>query len=330
MLQRNRGQVTFERYMELCLYNPLQGYYTTKEKIFGKEGDYYTSPYTHRFFSQTLAHVFACFFQQLGRPHPFHLIELGAGEGLLGREILAYLSKHHQTVWKAAEYLALEVDRFELPTRICGVVFSNEFFDALPVHRVRLRDSQLREIYVELDNDLEESEGEISDPRIVEYMQEGFERWREGYEYEVNLRLIEVLEKLDFHLESGMVLTIDYGYDWPEYDSLPRATGTLMCYDQHRAHQNPYINIGRQDITAHVNFEIMLKTGQRLGWGNQPLKTQRRFLMEWGLEEKLLGMDNVDSQSWEERLKLKTLLLPEGISDTMKVLVQSVRVTGDK
>ncbi len=91
---------------------------------------------------------------------------------------------------------------------------------------------------------------------------------------------------------------------------------------------DPYLNLGRQDITSHVNFEVMEQTGSQLGWKSESLRTQRRFLLDWGLEERLMEEEAqglLNSERMEERLGLKTLLVPGGISDTMKVLVQHVR-----
>ena len=313
--------------MDFCLYDPGQGYYTTKERIFGPQGDYYTSPYTHQLFAHSLASAFVHYFELLARPRPFHLVELGVGEGFLGRGILERLKGGYPEVFDCVEYFPVEVG-VDLPERIQGIVFSNEFFDALPVHRVRVRGSEVREIYVSVGDEISEMEGEITDPFILEYMRMGFNQWREGCEYEVNLRMLEVLKDLDRRMDSGVVLTVDYGYDRGEYDSRDRPHGTLLCYHRHEVISNPYINLGCQDITAHVNFEVMEQTGCQLGWKSEPLRTQRQFLLEWGLEERLMEEEAqglLNPERMEERLGLKTLLAPGGISDTMKVLVQHVR-----
>lgn len=322
-------RVTFERFMDFCLYDPQRGYYRTKKKIFGRAGDYYTSSYTHRLFAEILAAALAHYLGRLGESGPVDLVELGAGEGILARNILAWMEANCSPLYRRLNYTAVEIDRPDLPASIHGMVLSNEFFDALPVHRVRVRESALREIYVETRDGIREVEGEISDARILEYMRVGFERWEEGCEYEVNLRLLEMLEDLERRMKRGYVVTIDYGHDRESYQALPRAGGTLMCYYQHQALADPYAHIGQQDITAHVNFEVMREVGERLGWRNEPLKTQRQFLREWGLEERLLEEERkglFDPAQWEERLQLKTLLLPGGVSDTMKVLVQALRI----
>ena len=314
--------------MEYCLYDPLRGYYTTKSKVFGPEGDFYTSPYTHPLFAEVLGDALGSYLAAVGGEAELHLVELGSGEGILGGGVLSRLENHHPEIFARLKYLAVEVGRSQLPQEFRGVVFSNEFFDALPVHRVRVTGGELREVYVRFESEVEEVEGELSDPRIIEYMRAGFDHWNEGYDYEVNLRMVETLEDLDRHFESGFLVTIDYGYQWEDYAAVERRGGTLMCYHRHRAHPNPYINIGQQDITAHVNFEVLGKTGERLGWRGSALKSQRQFLREWGLEERLMEKENrevLKAAQLEALMGLKKLLLPGGVSDIMKVLVQSVR-----
>ena len=310
------------------LYDPLHGYYTTKSKVFGSEGDFYTSPYTHPLFAEVLGDALGSYLATLGGESELHLVELGSGEGILGGGVLSRLENHHPEIFARLAYLPLEVGHSKLPQQFRGVVFSNEFFDALPVHRVRVRGGELREVYVRFEPGVEEVEGELSDPRILEYMRSGFAEWNEGYDYEVNLSMVETLEDLDRHLESGFLVTIDYGHRWEDYAAVERSGGTLMCYHRHRAHPDPYINIGQQDITAHVNFEVLERTGERLGWHGSDLKSQRQFLGEWGLEARLMEKENheaLKAAQLEELLGLKRLLLPGGVSDVMKVLVQSVR-----
>lgn len=321
--------ITFERFMEFCLYDPECGYYTTKSKVIGRKGDFYTSPHMHPMFGQILADAFVFYFDLCSKPKPFHIVELGAGEGLLREQILTRLRHWYPQIYEQVEYMSVEVNE-ALPDEIQGVVFSNELFDALPVHRVRVRGGEVREIFVNFGDQISEKEGDITDSRILNYMKLGFDRWCEGNEYEVNLRMVDQLEALEHRIKSGVVLTIDYGYDWEEYNSEERASGTLLCYHRHQTAQNPYLNLGDQDITAHVNFQVMQKTGDRLGWRSQPLKRQREFMLEWGLEKVLIEEENrgfLNPDRIETRLGLKELLVPGGISDTMKVLVQKVRLS---
>lgn len=314
--------------MDFCLYDQEFGYYTTGREVFGGRGDYYTSPYANPVFAHILADVFAHYHQAYLDCESFQVVELGAGEGVLGEDILKRLREQHPQVHERVDYLPVELDT-QLPASIRGVVFSNEFFDALPFHRVRVEAAELSEIYIRGDGEISELPGEISDPRILGYMKEGFRKWQEGYQYEVNLRMGEVLEDLDRRLDSGIVLTLDYGYEWEEYDAMERPAGTLMCYHRHQLVTDPFVNLGEQDITSHVNFDVMRGIADGLGWETEPLKTQRQFLMEWGLESYLLeeqARGLLNPARIQERLGFRDLLLPGGISDTMKVLVHKVRL----
>ena len=321
--------MTFAQFMELCLYDPEEGYYRRGSRIFGPRGDFYTSPYTHSLFARILGDALAGYLSCLDADGPLDLIELGAGEGILGKGVLDRLESRHPGIFARVRYRAVEFGDARLPERIHGAVFSNELFDALPVHRVRVSQSELKEIFVRLGEPIAEVEGELSDPRILEYMRLGFPRWREGCVYEANLRMVEILEDLDRRIHRGFVLTLDYGFEAPEYEAMDRRDGTLLCYHRHRVHSDPYVNLGRQDLTSHVNFRVFRKTAARLGWTNRPLRSQRRFLMRWGLEARLLEEERkglLRAERVEGRLGLKALLAPGGISDTLKVQVQAVRL----
>jgi len=320
--------------MEYCLYDPVDGYYTGGRQVFGRSGDFYTSPYTHRFFAETVADACAAYLGSL-KPKPderLYLVEYGAGTRLLGKQLTRRLESAHPEVAERVDYVPIDIRFGSLPDRFKGVVFSNEFFDALPVHRVRIREGRIREIYVKVGGSIEEVEGDPSDPRIEGHMRAGFQDWTEGWEYEVNLRMLEMLERLDASLDQGNVITIDYGFRRAEYGRVPRAAGTIMSYHRHQPVPDPYLRPGEQDITAHVNFDMLIDKATELGWRSDPIKTQREFLMEWGLHQRLLEEEQqglLSPARIEDRLGLKALLLPGGISDTMKVLVHAVRTGED-
>lgn len=330
MLPFDNRLVTFAQFMESCLYDPSDGYYTSGREVFGRAGDFYTSPYTHRFFAETVADACAAYLGRLARRpgEKLHLVEYGAGTRLLGEQLSQRLNAAHPDLAEQVEYLPIDIRYGSLPGRVRGVVFSNEFFDALPVHRVRIREGRIREIYLRLGDPIAEVEDDPSDPRIEEYMRAGFTDWVEGWEYEVNLRMLEVLERLDRSLGQGYLITIDYGFQQADYGRVPRAAGTIMSYYRHEPVPDPYLRPGEQDITAHVNFDMLIARAAELGWKSERLKSQRQFLMDWGLGERLLEEEQqgvLNAARIEQRLGLKALLLPGGISDTMKVLVQAVR-----
>ena len=124
------GPLPFDRFMELALYHPSLGYYRRQRDPFGASGDYYTSSQLQPVFGRLIAQKIAEWEEQLGRPEDFTVVELGAGRGETAREIRKRLPR--------ARYIEVEKGAGAMPERFTGVVFSNEFFDALPVRVVRL------------------------------------------------------------------------------------------------------------------------------------------------------------------------------------------------
>ena len=330
MISLPRKPITFAEYMERCLYDPDHGYYTSGRQVFGPTGDFYTSAHTHPLFAEILTDAFVDLLRNLGSG-PFQLVELGPGDRSLARSIRSYLERTHPSVAVNLEYRPVDV-REALPEQIRGIVFSNELFDALPVHRVRVRNRRLRELYVQGDEtgQICETEGPVSDDRIPAYLKVGFGRRHEGWEYEVNLRMVECLEALNRRIRQAYVFTIDYGFLREEYDRVDRAAGTLLSYSGHQVVDNPYLSPGEQDLTAHVNFTVMIETGRAMGWADQRLKSQRRFMQDAGLAQRLMraeqSFQDLNADRVTELLQLKRLLEPGGISDVMRVLVQEVRV----
>ena len=223
MISLPRKPITFAEYMERCLYDPDHGYYTSGRQVFGPTGDFYTSAHTHPLFAEILTDAFVDLLRNLGSG-PFQLVELGPGDRSLARSIRSYLERTHPSVAVNLEYRPVDV-REALPEQIRGIVFSNELFDALPVHRVRVRNRRLRELYVQGDETgrICETEGPVSDDRIPAYLKVGFGRRHEGWEYEVNLRMVECLEALNRRIRQAYVFTIDYGFLREEYGRVDRA-----------------------------------------------------------------------------------------------------------
>jgi len=327
--------ITFAEYMERCLYDPEHGYYTSGRQVFGPAGDFYTSAHTHPLFAEILADTFADLLGNLDVARPLHLVELGPGDRTLARRILSFLGRSHPSIAANTVYVPVDVNEV-LPDRISGIVFSNEFFDALPVHRVRPGQGQLRELYVQADSTgrIAETEGPLSDQRISGYVKAAFGRLREGWDYEVNLRMLECLHELNRRIDQAYVLTIDYGFLREEYHKEDRAAGTLLSYSRHQVVDDPYLHPGEQDLTSHVSFSVMIETGRAMGWVSQGPVTQRQFMEERGLMRRLVraeqGFRDLNADLVQELLQLKRLLQPGGISDVMRVLVQAVRVRTDR
>src|SRR5919199_276624 len=399
-------RITFAEYMDLVLYHPEQGYYATGAVNIGSEGDFFTSSHLGRDFGELLAEQFAQMWEILGRPTPFTLLEMGAGQGLLAADILYYLHRHYSDCFESVQYIIVEkaaglitqqqqqLQRLKLQTKplplrwtsleeipensITGCCFSNELVDAFPVHQVVLEGGQLREIYVTTPevagatyaSPLEEStvsdypakiqkvhsDDEInlvevtdtlSTPKLIEYFDFiGIDllsgAYSEGYRTEVNLAALDWLKTVANRLQRGFLLTIDYGYFADRYYQPARHQGTLQCYYQHRHHDDPYLYVGQQDITAHVNFTALEHQGELCGLRKVGFTQQGLFLMALGLGDRIAALSSTDNARGQaiakaqdvmtimrRREALHQLMDPMGLGG-FGVLVQSKNLTAQE
>jgi len=307
--------------MEEALYHPEYGYYCASRHPIGREGDFYTSSNLDPVFGKLLAREFARMAAELDvREKSFIVVELGAGDGRLARDILTerpfqYCILERSPAMRRRQEEALRGFNIEwiarLPEDLTGCVFSNEFFDALPVRRVVRRNGVLREIYVA--DDFSEVEMEPKPPIEVPI--------GEGQSTEVCLDARRWIHDIAAALRQGFHLTIDYGYTAPEYFAHPR--GTLMCYRRHQAVENPYIRIGEQDITAHVNFSDLIEAGRAASLETVEFRTQMDFLVSRGILEEMQALAVSGQAADIQRLTaIKKLILPDAMGERFKVLVQ--------
>jgi len=258
--------------------------------------------------------------RELDSPGDFTVVELGAGR----QEMSGAFSR-----WN---YLPVDTDRGALPERFRGVVFSNEFFDALPVELAVFRDGRLREQRVGLEgDDFVWQEGADAPSAVAEFVARYFPEPVEGGWYEANLDALRWVERIAGALESGFVVSIDYGYTREELLA-GRHRGTIMTYRQHSASANPYEAPGEQDITAHVNFTALQSVAEQNGIRVEKLLTQSQFLMGIG-EANQFGDAFEECKLPQEKakvaLQLKHLVTPAGMGETFHVLVASKGVSAE-
>ncbi|EKV01923.1 hypothetical protein Lepto7375DRAFT_4118 [Leptolyngbya sp. PCC 7375] len=307
-----KNRITFRDYVDLALYHSQHGYYTTKVSILGPSGDFITSPHLSRDFGELLANQFANMWCALGQPTTFHLVEMGAGQGLIADDVLSYLQQHFPDCYAALNYIIIErspalrsVQQERLKHKkvswttldalppITGCLFSNELVDAFPVHIIEKHNNQLQEVYVTTkDNRLKETLGSLSTDKLAQYFDlVGInllaDHYSDGYRTEVNLAALDWLANVASRIAQGFLLTIDYGHIAQRYYSPARHRGTLKCYYQHRHHDDPYTNIGQQDLTAHVDFTALERYGEKVGFTNVGFTQQGLFLMALGLGDRL-------------------------------------------
>ena len=318
------GPLSFRDFMEEALYHPEFGYYSSPRNPVGKDGDFFTSSDLDPVFGKLLSRRFQAMAEELNvPPESFTVVEIGAGRGLLARDILQSRRFPYQILERSAAMCerqrhtlaGFDVEWIdELPSYLTGCVFSNEFFDALPIHRVVRRNGVLREIHVTIaDDEFVEVEGDLQRPFEAPVV--------EGCTADINLEAREWVGRIAASLKQGFHLAIDYGYLDREFYARPQ--GTLMCYWHHQISENPYERIGEQDMTAHVNFSDLIEAGRAASLATIEFSSQMDFLIRMGILDEMepLAVSGT-AESVERLLAIKKLILPGNMGERFKVLVQ--------
>jgi len=303
---RRDGPIPFRRFMEVALYHPEHGYYRRAHDPFGKEGDFFTAEQLQPVFGILIAARIRQLYCEMGRPADFTVVELGAGR----REMAPHFAE-----WR---YIAVDVDAGELPADFTGVVFSNEFFDALPVEAVIFREGAYHEQLVDLrDGRFVWHTGAAVPEESADYLRRYFVTPEEGRWCEINRDALRWTERIARSLRAGFVFTVDYGYTRAE--SLRFPAGTLMGYRRHTAREDVLEAPGERDNTADVNFTAVEEAGEALGLRRERFETLAQTLLTAGEADQFAAALG-DGDDLRRRLQLKTLLF--GMGETFRVLLQ--------
>ena len=326
------GPMTFARFMDLALYDPDGGYYRASAARPGRDGDFLTAPEAHPIFGAALARAVADAWDRLGRPDGFVLREYGAGTGTLGAAILDGLRRERPDLAATIRYQPVEVEAARLDAiaerlvsaglsgaldiapaagdPITGVILANEVLDALPTHRVVSRAGVLREVFVgSEDGAFVDVEAEPSTPALAARLDSEGVALVDGQRAEVCLALDGWVAQVAAGLGRGVALLIDYGYPAPElYDPVRRRDGTLRAYLRHRVHDDPYLHVGRQDLTAHVDVTALERAGAAAGLIHLGTTTQAELLVGLGTEELLQAIQADPATTLESYLAVRSAL----------------------
>jgi len=323
------GTLTFRDYMEKVLYTPDLGYYSSGKNRVGIEGDFYTSVSNGPLFGQILAQLYEKIRATSFSEKKFTVVEWGGHRGQLKEDVLKECPH--------LNYINVEVGS-ECPKNIQGVIFSNELFDALPVHRVQVRDGKWRELGVELvhadDSQLEPIFREVClphlSPGVLERLSALPVLYMQGYTTEVCIDSEKILAQMATTLDAGYVVIVDYGLPFEEYYGPGFSQGHLQTYFKHQKTNNPYINVGNQDITAHVEWDSLLEAGKRLGLTLEFWGSQEKFLVRAG-QSLINDLVERAAGAWSrERNALMQLIHPAHMGRSFKVLVFSKGVQTPK
>ena len=328
------GPISFYDFMRAALYDPEEGYYARGAAI-GEGGDFVTSPHVSAAFAASLARLFAIEAQDLEGEVAF--VEAGAGDGRFLEDFahaLARLAPELHGRLRLTAIEASEAGRRALAARpiepaprilgdageleagsVRGWIFSNELYDALPVVRVEGAEEGLRELRVGAGPD-----GFVWTPVPAA------EPWREhlarlgvalepGQRGEIAPDAAPLHRRLAAALERGSVVTFDYGHPARVlYHPFARRAGTLAVHRGGRRGGDPLRNPGEVDLTAHVDWDLLLAAGEAEGLAADRLTRQGMFLSEIGI----LDFVRSDAEKW----RVFRLLDPEGMGEEISVLVQ--------
>jgi SAM-dependent MidA family methyltransferase len=317
------GQLPFDEFMELALYAPGLGYYSAGGVKIGRGGDFTTAPEVSDLFSQCVARQVSEVLERTGGsvlelgagtgrmaasvlgtlasigslPEQYAILEVSADLRERQRERIQQLPAQlrDRVVWLDA-----------LPSKpVRGVILANEVLDALPCQRIVIRGDDVRELGVGVeaahDTDGDAARGSESGPSVRFVEREAPARrevaaaWgriraglpfalEDGYRTELCTRIEPWIASLSDSLEAGLVLLFDYGLPRAHYYHPQRADGTLRCHFKQRAHDDPYINVGVQDITAWVDFTRVAEAADSARLDVSGFATQAAFLLGLGIE----------------------------------------------
>ncbi|MBF0161708.1 MAG: SAM-dependent methyltransferase [Magnetococcales bacterium] len=352
------GLLPFHQFMQQALYHPEQGYYMSQRPRLGRAGDFVTAPEMTSLFGELLTLHCIEVWQRLGQPARFDVVEAGAGSGKLAADICR-TARHFPAFQAVLTYTILEIsptfqtrqrqtlaeaglppERLRWCTTLAdleeggieGVLLSNEFLDAFPVHWLEMTAEGLREIGVAWGTGgLSSRLMPVTPPMTADYFTRLNHPLPIGMRTEVGLAAAAWMGEAAQRLGRGMILSIDYGYTQQEYYSAALPQGTLCGFHQHQQITDPLQHPGEMDLTAHVNFTAIAQAGEAAGLTTLGYTTQAWFLMGLGILQRLEGIAQQQGEEARQRLQptVLRLIMPQGMGERFKVLAQGKGMDGE-
>jgi SAM-dependent MidA family methyltransferase len=341
---RQTGPVRFDWFMEQALYHPELGYYSSGQCEIGRRGDYFTNVSVGPLFGRLLSGQFAEMWEILGRPGDFTIVEQGAHHGEFAKDVLEAVRERAPDFFSILRYCVIEsfpilqarqterlhdfagkvtwretIDDLE---PFSGVHFSNELLDSMPVRLICREGDQWKERCV-----AESGDGftfvtrEIGDENLRRHLEKIPRSPEPSYETEVNLAALDWIEEVSRKLIRGFIFVVDYGFPRSEFYAAERATGTLQCRSEHRAVSSPLVEIGRADITAHVDWTSIVERAKASGLTLAGFTDQYHFIT--GLLSRFAPQES-------EGRALQTLLHPELLGTRFQYLALGRNVPAEE
>ncbi|AIT10331.1 hypothetical protein LO80_08180 [Candidatus Francisella endociliophora] len=343
-------KLSFREFMQIALYYPEFGYYASNKEKISAQGDFITATSQTSLFARTFARQFSLVISHIGTN--CNVIEFGAGQGKFAADCMAELESLESLPYKyiiielsndlkqrQQEYIKNNIPHLynkfiwlnELPKeKIKAVVFANEVLDAMPVDIFKAKNGKLIQQGVSLvDNEFEFTDLDSNDKRFeyeVGRILEDNLSFEDGYTSEINTWIRPWVKSLKDTLLQGVVFLCDYGYHRALYYSKERNMGTLTCYYQHKVNFDPFINIGEQDVTAHVDFTTVAESVVENGFELDGYITQANFLKRANISQVFLDVSKrlESAEQLKYNKDMKELVLNDKLAEIFKVFAFSV------
>ncbi|MBG9548588.1 class I SAM-dependent methyltransferase [Cytobacillus firmus] len=339
--------ISYADYIQQALYHSEYGYYMKDAEKIGPGGDFITTSNVSDIYGRTIS---KWFHQMAGKYKlPFHVCEIGGGNGRFAKAFLDewnlnaderihyYIfetSPYHRKLQKEqivfSEHIR-QIDSWNEIAPFCGLIFSNELFDALPVHVVEKVNDQLHEIMVTIkDGKLAETAVPLTNRDISLFLEESGLSLSNGQRIEIPLQMEQMIKSISAVLDKGFVLTADYGYTDEEWQEPMRRDGSLRGYYRHSLINNVLEHPGEMDITSHIHFDSLIRLGEKEGLNFHFMMRQDEFLLSAGILQELENHydPNPFSPVSKRNRAIRSLITPSGMSAAFHLILQGKKIGG--
>lgn len=340
--------ISYAEYIEAVLYHPELGYYMKNKQKIGTQGDFITTSNI----SDIYGRMMAKWFSQVCRENNLEPIfcEIGAGNGRFAH---AFLQEWEDSIKTSITYIIVESSPYHLHLQnellrpkfsvkqvhslnqldpFEGMVFSNELFDALPVHVIEKDNGQLYEVMVGINNkNLYEEKVPLTNPFIYDFLEESRLELREQQRIEVPLLMEGMVQEISRVLKKGIVVTADYGYTNEEWKHPSRKKGSLRGYYQHQMIDDVLEHPGEMDITTHIHFDWLIQKGEQAELLFHSKLRQDEFLLKAGILKELENHydPNPFSEVSKRNRAIRSLIMPSGMSSYFHLVLQQKGMIGN-